>query len=151
MIALLFALAVAGLVTGIIIYIKRDVDVGCVINIGSIIAMVVFSIAALCVGMGISDKVYVDDKIELYQSENSRIESEISEIIENYKDFEKDTFTELKGKDVTTLITMYPELKSDKLVKKQIDIYNSNKQKIVALKEDKINIKPLKWWLYFGS
>lgn len=151
MIALLFALAVAALVTGIIIYIKVDCAAGFAMNVISIIVIIIFSFAALCVGTNILEKAYVDEKIELYQSENNRIEGEISEIVENYKDFEKDTFTELKGKDVTTLITMYPELKSDRLVKKQIDIYNKNKQKIVALKEDKINIKPLKWWLYFGS
>lgn len=151
MIVLCLGLAIAVLATGIIIYIKVDDEVGCIINCIAIVCLVVFLIPAAFVGAFISDKACADEKINLYQSENNRIESEISVIVENYKDYEKDTFTELKGKDATTLVTMFPELKSDKLVSKQIDIYNKNKQKIVALKEDKISIKPLKWWLYFGS
>lgn len=50
-----------------------------------------------------------------------------------------------------TLITLYPELKSDKLVQKQINIYVDNNKKIKILKEKQINGKVLKWWLYFGG
>ena len=113
--------------------------------------LVVCIIASLCVGGKISSLSYIDDKVALYQTENDRIESEINTIIENYKDYEQGTFERFKGKDATTLVTLFPELKSDKLVKKQIDIYNDNKKKIVQLKEEKINVKPFKWWLYFGS
>lgn len=151
MIVLLFGLAIAALATGIIVYIKVDVDVGFTINVFAIASLIIFMVPAIVIGACISDKACTDEKINLYQSENDRIEREISVIVENYKDYEKDTFAEFKGKDATTLVTMFPELKSDKLVSKQIDIYNKNKQKIVALKEDKISIKPLRWWLYFGS
>jgi hypothetical protein len=151
MIVLLFALAFIALAIGIIIYIKVDSDVGFMINTIATVCLIIFIIPAIGIGACISDKACADEKIALYQSENNRIEREISMIVENYKDYEKDTFAEFKRKDATTLVTMFPELKSDKLVCKQIDIYNKNKQKIVALKEDKISIKPLKWWLYFGS
>ena len=46
---------------------------------------------------------------------------------------------------------MYPELKSDKLVEEQISVYEENNKKIRELKEDKIDLKVKKWWLYFGG
>ena len=47
--------------------------------------------------------------------------------------------------------SMCPELKSDKLVEEQISVYEENNKKIRELKEDKINLKVKKWWLYFGG
>ena len=49
------------------------------------------------------------------------------------------------------LVTLYPELKADTLVAKQIEIYTNNNQKIKELKEQKLYGKVYKWWLYFGG
>ena len=50
-----------------------------------------------------------------------------------------------------TLINLYPELKSDALVKQQIDTYISNNNQIKTLKNDYINANSGRWWLYFGK
>ena len=42
-------------------------------------------------------------------------------------------------------------LKSDKLIEKEIDLYEKNNKNIIKLKEQKINEKIYKWWLYFGK
>lgn len=150
MIILILAILITFCVIGKIIDVKAKNDTGYFICLFSGILIVICLIVALIVGISITETNYVDEKIALYQVENDRIENEISTIVENYKDYEITTFTKIKGKDATTLVTLFPELKSDELVKKQINIYNSNKKKIVSLKEKKINIKPYRWWLYFG-
>ena len=65
--------------------------------------------------------------------------------------FETDTYGELKNESSITLVSLYPDLKSDELVKKQIDVYESNNKEIREMKEKKIDLKVLKWWLYFGK
>ena len=95
----------------------------------------------------------IDDKIALYQEENAEIEKEITTIVENYMDYEQETFAKFKPEatDVLVLVNTYPELKSDTMVTKQIEIYVDNQYQIKQLKEDKLDYKVLAWWLYFGG
>ena len=94
----------------------------------------------------------IDEKIELYSTQNEEIEKKVEEVVKQYMKHEQDTFTELKtDTSYITLVTLYPELKSDELIKSEINLYEKNNQKIIALKEQKINKKIYTWWLYFGK
>ncbi len=94
----------------------------------------------------------IDSKIAMYQEENTNIEQDIDEIIDEYLKHEQDTFEGLKTeKSSITLVTLFPELKSDTLVKQQLEIYVDNTTKIISLKEEKIDISKIKWILYFGK
>lgn len=104
---------------------------------------------------GLSTKVAtedtIDSKIEMYQEENANIEQDIDKIVKEYLEHEHDTFADLKTEESSiTLVTLFPELKSDTLVQQQLEIYVSNNAKIKSLKEEKINISKVKWVLYFG-
>lgn len=93
----------------------------------------------------------IDDKINMYQETNAQIEERIGAAIEQYKGYEKGTLKELKGnEDVVTLVTMYPELKTDNLISKQIETYVYNNAKIQELREEEIEISKTRWWVYFG-
>lgn len=93
----------------------------------------------------------LDIKIEMYQMENAEIEATISYIVEGYKDYEQNIFeNSKKGIDPVVLYSMYPELKSNELVNKQIDVYIQNKNTIKELKSQQIDNEVLAWWLYFG-
>ena len=95
---------------------------------------------------------YIDDKIELYENQNREIENKVKIVVEQYMEHEKKTFKELKGTDsYMTLVTLYPELKSDKLISEEIALYEENNKKIAELKEQKIDAKIYKWWIYFGD
>lgn len=50
-----------------------------------------------------------------------------------------------------TSIATYPELRSNELVKKQVETYEKNNRKITKLEEDEIDYNVIKWWLYFGG
>lgn len=93
----------------------------------------------------------VDGKIELYQNQNKEIEQKIEITVKQYMDFETNTYGELKSDSYINLVSLYPELKADKLVQQQIELYTKNNETITSLKEDKINKTLYKWWIYFGG
>lgn len=100
---------------------------------------------------GTVDSRYTDQKIQMYQEENEKIEEDVSVIITQYMEHENETFDMSKIESSTVLIQMYPELKSNELVSKQIDIYNENNKKIKKLKLEKIKNQKAKFYLYFGG
>lgn len=115
----------------------------------SIIIMIVSVIIGMISVFELSSAHNIDQKIELYTKENAAIEERISGLVNGYMSYEKETYQEFSG-DAMTILTVYPELKSDTLVQEQIRLYNENYQKVVALKAEKINVSRAKWILYFG-
>lgn len=115
--------------------------------------LIVSTIALVCIGVSVSELPILDDKIAMYQEENEKIESQIAEVVTQYQKYENDIFTDVakNNQDAMFLVTLYPELKADTLVAKQIEIYTNNNQKIKELKEQKLYGKVYKWWLYFGG
>lgn len=114
---------------------------------GGVISFITFIV--LCVS--VSGLKVIDAKIEMYQTENTNIENQITECVKQYQQYETDIFTEVTPESAVTLISLYPELKADTLVAKQIEVYLANNQKIKELKESKISGDVYRWWLYFGS
>lgn len=94
--------------------------------------------------------ITIEDKIKLYETENIKIEEQISTITENYKNWESDTYEKFENESPTVLISLFPELKSNELVNKQITIYVENNQKIKQLKEKRLDYKIYGWWLSFN-
>lgn len=92
----------------------------------------------------------LDSRIELYQSQNTEIESKIQTTVASYLAHERQTYKDLKPDNAIAVVSAYPELHSNELVKKQIEVYEDNNKKIMSLKEEKLNQSVYKWWLYFG-
>lgn len=111
----------------------------------------VFLVISIFVGIGVVNGRTLDSKIAMYTEENENIETEMNSLVEQYMNYESGTYGELKGESSITLVSLYPELKADTLVTKQIEVYIANNEKIKNLKEKKINLSVKKWWLYFGS
>lgn len=65
----------------------------------------------------------------------------MSVIIDDYINYESETFEKLKGEDSIALVTLFPELKSNELVNKQIEVYASNNAEIKNLNAKDCNIK----------
>lgn len=123
----------------------------------SIIAEPLIIIAIICNIVGLSDLKVADKKIAMYEEENKNIQTQVAEIVKNYQEYENNTYTEslknidLSNTDVVVLTQLYPDLKSNEMINKQIEIYQENNKKIKELKEQKINNELCKWWLYFGE
>ena len=109
-------------------------------------------LCAICVSaatLGTAGRI--DQKIEMYQEENSAIENRIDSAVENYMKYEASTYTDIKDKDAITLVSLFPELKADELVQQQLYVYVTNNQKIKELRETKIDLSLDKFLLYFGN
>ena len=115
--------------------------------VGSIISF----IALIVLLVTVSRLKTIDLKIDMYQAENTQIENQITECIKEYQKYETEIFTGVAPDSAITLVSLYPELKADELVKKQIEIYVANNQKIKELKEEKIMSGVYRWWAYFGG
>lgn len=119
-----------------------------VIGVICLVFAIIFSL--FCIG-AIATATVLDEKIEMYQAENEKIENQISEMVQRYQTHESETYKEFAPDEAVTLVSLYPELKSDELVSRQISIYTENSEKIKELKEEKITASVYRWWLYFGK
>lgn len=115
------------------------------------IVCLIFLLVTVISGFKVVNGKVIDSKIEMYQEENKNIETQMDILVEKYMDYESETFEELKGESSVTLVSLYPELKTDELVKSQVEVYTANNKTIKELKEEKINLSTWKWWLYFGG
>ena len=148
MLSLIFGVFLIAGIVGIILCEKKGLEMDW-LAIAGFVGAIVSLFFLIIVIIGYSSKMVIDDKITLYQTENTEIENSIALIVEDYKKYESETFERFKGNDAVTIATMYPELKSNELVVKQIEIYNENKQRIKLLQTEKLDYKVYGWWLYF--
>lgn len=79
------------------------------------------------------------------------IEEKVEIVVKQYMEHENKTFTDLKSESYITLVSLYPELKSDELIAKEISLYEENNKKILELKEEKLDVRIYRFWLYFGK
>ena len=116
--------------------------------------------AIICFGLSVSIPFMIgilgtahtiDEKISMYEQENETLEHNIATSVKAYMDYEQETYDNLSNKDAMNLVTVCPELKSDELVKQQINLYIENNRKIKELKEEKITLSIYRWCLYFGK
>lgn len=152
MVLTFLAIFIIMVIAGIIVYQANDnSEVGPILVVIGAIGGVISFIATLClVGSCINLKT-VDLKIEMYTAENKAIEQQIDVAVQKYMSYEKEVMNEASPESSITLVAAFPELASDELVQKQIDVYLCNNKKIKELKENKINGAAKQWWLYFGG
>lgn len=117
---------------------------------GGSFLLIVMGCIAVCGGSIINHRT-IEAKIAMYTEENASIEEQMNSLVERYMHYESDTYGSLKGESSITLISLYPELKANALVEKQIEVYIANNEKIKELKNDLLSISNYKWWVYFGE
>lgn len=154
MLIVLILICVLIIILGIYIgYSISDFDVGVVIGFlavgitGFVISAVMICATAYC----IVNARTLDDKIAMYSQENINVEVSVNEAVKSYCEHEEKTYTEIKPDSAILFASMYPELNSNTLVQQQIQVYIDNNAKIKELKEEKINVRNSRWWLYFGK
>lgn len=151
MILVIVAICIVLLVAGIIMLDTYYDELGEIVTVIGIIGGVISLIATLCLGVSVSHLSVIDDKIMMYQEENQKIEIQIAETVEKYQNYESNIIDKVNPESSITLVALYPELKSDTLIQKQIEVYINNNNKIKSLKEQQIGGNVSRWWLYFGG
>ena len=108
-------------------------------------------LAVLFVGVSSSQLMVIDEKIAMYQEENAQIEAGVNQIVSKYLEHEEATFAEaVENISPTMVFSMYPELKSNTLVEKEIETYVANQQTLRELKASRYDYELCLWWLWFG-
>jgi hypothetical protein len=151
MILVILAICIILFVVGAIMVDTYYEEIGESLAIIGVIAGVISLIATLCLGIAVSNLSVIDDKITMYQEENQKIEMQIAETVEKYQNYESNIIDKVTPESSITLVSLYPELKSDTLIQKQIEVYVNNNDKIKSLKEQQISGNVSRWWLYFGG
>lgn len=135
---------------GLTCRIFMDNDTGEVFSgFGSLISVVALIGIIINIGILINGRTF-DDKIAMYEQENVAIEQSVDVLVKDYYKHESDTYSSLKPENAVLFASAYPELQSNELVTKQLEIYVDNNNKIKELKEDQINLSRNRFWLYFG-
>ena len=119
------------------------------IAIGGILAFVA-TVGIIICALSISKVPEYNKKIEVYETEMQTIQVTINDVVANYLDHEKDTYAALTPENAIIFASIYPELSSSELVKRQLEIYNNY---LVSIKNCKLalaEVSTAKWWLYFG-
>ena len=150
MVALFFGICIVGILLGIVAYDRIE----SLSLLGFVVAAIfgfIFIISGILCGTCLSDSYAADRKIAVYEQENARIEEQISAVVEKYLEHEQITYDNLTPEDARAIIIAYPELNSNEIVKKQIEIYDKNSEQLKELKSDAEMKAIWKWWLYFGG
>lgn len=148
-------MVLAALVVGIILIVVGDIvnaisDQGDGYKIigGFILGFAVLGL--LICGADIGRVPEYNKQIEIYETEMTTIQETINDVVVNYLDHEKNTYAALTPENAVIFASIYPELSSSELVKRQLEIYN---EYLVSIKNCKLKlagISTAKWWLYFG-
>ena len=110
----------------------------------------IIMIITISVGINYSSSMVIDEKIAYLTEENLIIEKQIEAVVSNYQKYEQSTFEKFKAEpNVLMATSIFPELKSDKLVQQQIELYRANHSSIKELELNKISYKVHGWWLFF--
>lgn len=114
--------------------------------------MVGFVDIGVIIFMTLSYPYKINEKMIMYEEENTKIEEKVKDTVRAYMKYEEDTYNNLvKDTDLETLLVAYPDLNSNELVKSEIELYAYNNHELKKLKEQKINRSVFRWWLYFGK
>ena len=151
MLTLIISLLVIGIIICYLVYRKSD-DGDCASILMCIMAFVLFGcvFGEVLTFQDCRKLDYMNDTIQMYTDENNKIETQMDTIVKNYMQYENKTVTTIAPKSGIQLISLYPQLKSDKLVSNEMQIYLDNNNKIKELKQQQIDKRICKWWLYFS-
>ena len=152
MITLFFMICLVVMVILIVVAIRKESEGLRYVAIWVGVATLFFGACGAFLWFNIRTGHVIAEKIAMYEEENEKIESSIETAVRTYMNYEKSTFVELTGnEDMISLVSLFPELKSDTLVQQQINVYIANNDQIKQLREQQIDLSKDRWLLYFGQ
>lgn len=122
---------------------------------GVVLSGVIFLVSVLAMfwnGYQVHRCAYVIPvQIAMYEEENARIEEKVRDTVNKYMEYEGGVIMEIAPEDdAMTLISLYPDLKTDQLISEEISVYIANNDQIKKLRAELAEQASYKWWLYFG-
>lgn len=138
-------LAIIGLIIlaiGFVVYKKQyDASFG-FFMVGTCMSVIFGTILIVLICVYSFNKPTINNKIEMYEEENKKVETQLVESVNMWLTHQETTFESISSIDgVTTYLVKYPELKGDSLVNELMETYKNNSKEIKQLKSRKINLE----------
>lgn len=101
----------------------------------------------ICVSSGFG----IQEKIQIYEDQNTQIEQSIDAAVKAYCEHEQITYVQMSDGAVALVAAAYPELASSELVKTQMEVWTSNSSELKDLKSKLVDFNKARYFLYFGG
>lgn len=101
----------------------------------------------ICVSSGFG----IQEKIQIYEDQNTQIEQSIDAAVKAYCEHEQITYVQMSDGAVALVAAAYPELASSELVKTQMEVWTSNSHELKNLKSKLVDFHRAQYFLYFGG
>lgn len=159
MLIILLLVGIGLIILGCIVCYSRNckIEYGLGVVFNAVGAVVVIG-AGLFTTIAVTNTIKIpqmEQRIAIYEEENTRIEEQIKTTIQVYQDYEKDILGDIdldkiSSEKLILLTSIYPELKSDAMVQELIQVYIDNNNQLKELKTSKLDYELWRWWLFFG-
>lgn len=93
----------------------------------------------------------IEEKIQIYEDQNTQIEQSIDAAVKAYCEHEQITYVKMSDGAVALVAAAYPELASSELVKTQMEVWTSNSNEQKELKSKLVDFHRAQYFLYFGG
>lgn len=89
-------------------------------------------------------------QLEVLETQNKVILSQIEPVIQKALDFESNTYKELKAspENIITISQIYPDLKDNSFIQTQLNVILNNQQQITQLKLNKATLNAFHFWIW---
>lgn len=121
------------------------------------VSMFLFVVTLLVtIGIGIqynSIKSTANEKLEVLNSQNEIVLSQIEPLVQQALNYESDTYKELKltPENIVAFGNMYPQLQANSFIQSQINIIVENQNEIKNLKLEIASLNAYHLWLFTGK
>lgn len=144
---MLYILLAIGLIL-IILGIAEDEDV--LSGIGAAIFIVFLFITVIAAGIYNYDKSTIEIRLSVIEEQNQTVLAQIEPLVQQALEYESNTYKDFKldAAKVIAFTQLYPNLKANDFLNKQIDIILANQEEIKQLKLDKASLNAYHFWLW---
>jgi hypothetical protein len=149
MLYILLAIGIALIIWGEIRNDSYDNGEGLIIS-GAFIGIPSFVALLIAGGVYNYDSSTINSRLAVLEEQNTTVLTQVEPLVQQALNYESNTYKDLKL-DVNKLIIfaqMYPELKANSFLNKQIDIILANQEEIKQLKLDKASLNAYHFWLW---
>lgn len=118
--------------------------------IGTFIGIPSFITIICCWGVYSYRTETINSQLEVLESQNAIILSQIEPVIQKALDFESNTYKELKvnPENIITLSQIYPDLKDNSFIQTQLNVIINNQRQITQLKLNKATLNAFHFWIW---
>lgn len=144
---MLYILLIIGLIL-LIIGINQYEDILTSLGVG--IFAVFLCVTAIAVGVYNYDKSTIDNRLSILEEQNQIVLSQIEPLVQRALEYESNTYKDFKldAAKVIAFTQLYPDLKANDFLNRQIDIILANQAEIKQLKLDKVSLNAYHFWLW---